>query len=278
MSSLIAFRVVQGTAAGLMMTLGTRIITQAAGPSRMGRAAAIASLLVVVVPVFGPVIGGLIISHLAWRWIFYVNVPVCLAALGLAWRGLTASAPAQRRPPLDVLGLALLPPGLGLIIYGLSQAAGPHGFASTQAWLPLTAGLACTGAFVAHALHKRERALVDLRVLRVRSFAAGADSVGARPVVLTGLVLTSLGTLPFAWAGPAASPWLLAGALFVRGAGLSAVTIAVIAGAFKPGAAPLSLVSRSASGAARSRSTPPPGRCRRRSAGPSSRSARGTAG
>jgi EmrB/QacA subfamily drug resistance transporter len=286
-TSLIAFRVVQGAAAGLMMTLGTMILTQAAGPRRMGRAGTIASLPVVVVPVFGPVIGGLIISHLIWRWIFYVNVPVCLAALVLAGRSLPDSAPAQRKPPLDAAGLAWLSPGVGLVIYGLAQAAGPHGFAGTRAWPALAAGLACTGAFVRHALRKRERPLIDVRVLRVRSFAAAttvvflaglsvygplllfalyyqqvqgksvlatglllapqgigsllprgiagkvADFTGARPVVLTGLVLTLLGTLPFAWAGPATSQWLLAGALFVRGAGLSAVTIAVVTGAFK---------------------------------------------
>jgi MFS family permease len=178
-------------------------------------------------------------------------------------------------------------PGKAAISGGLAQAAGPHGFASTHAWPPLVAGLACTGAFVTHALRKPDRPLIDLRVLRVRSFAAAtvvvflaglsvygpllllalyyqqvlgksvlatglllapqgigsllprgiagkvADFIGARPVVLTGLVLTLLGTLPFAWAGPATSQWLLAGALFVRGAGLSAVTIAVIAGAFR---------------------------------------------
>jgi EmrB/QacA subfamily drug resistance transporter len=287
MTSLIVFRLIQGAGAGLMMTLGTKIITQAAGPGRMGRAGTIASLPVVVVPVFGPVIGGLIVSHLIWRWIFYVNVPICVAALVLAWRSLPDSAPAQRKPPLDVLGLAWLSPGVGLIIYGLAQAAGPRGFLSSQVWAPLAAGLACTGAFARHALRKRGRPLIDLRVLRVRSFAAAttvvflaglsvygpllllalyyqqvqgksvlatglllapqgvgsllprgiagkvADFAGARSVVLTGLVLTLLGTLPFAWAGPATSQWLLAGALFVRGAGLSAVTIAVIAGAFK---------------------------------------------
>ena len=294
-SSLIVFRLFQGTAAGLMMTLGTKLFTQAAGPRRLGRAAAIASLPVVVVPIFGPVIGGLIISHLTWRWIFYVNVPVCLAALMLARRSLPAGAPAQRNSPLDIRGLALLSPALGLIIYGLAQAAGPRGFASSQAWLPLAAGFAGTGAFVTHALRKRGRPLIDLRVLRVRCFAASttvvflaglsvygpllllalyyqqvqgksvlvtglllapqgigsllprgiagkvADFTGARPVVLAGLVLTALGTLPYAWAGPATSQWLLAGALFVRGAGLSAVTIAVLAGAFRdisPGQVP----------------------------------------
>lgn len=59
------------------------------------------------------------------------------------------------------------------------------------------------------------------------------DRIGPRPVVLTGLALTAVGTLAFAWAGPATSQWPLAASLFVRGAGLVAVTIAVTAGAFR---------------------------------------------
>jgi MFS family permease len=59
------------------------------------------------------------------------------------------------------------------------------------------------------------------------------DRIGPRPVVLAGLILTAAGTLAFAWAGPATSEWLLAASLFIRGAGLAAVTIAVTAGAFR---------------------------------------------
>jgi hypothetical protein len=67
--------------------------------------------------------------------------------------------------------------------------------------------------------------------------AAGLAAVGgassARPIVIAGLLLTAAGTLAFAWAGPRTSEWLLAASLFVRGAGLAPVTIAVVAGAFR---------------------------------------------
>ena len=67
MDSLIVFRVVQGAAAGIMMPLLVTILVQAAGPGRLGRMMAIASLPAVVVPALGPVVGGLIVTNLSWR-------------------------------------------------------------------------------------------------------------------------------------------------------------------------------------------------------------------
>ncbi len=119
--------------------------------------------------------GGLIVNNLSWRWIFYVNVPICLAALLLAWRAMPASAPARDRHPLDVLGLALLSPGLALIIYGLSRVTGRGGFGGTGVLVPLAAGLALTAAFVLHAVRRRERPLINLSVPRVGSYAASVS-------------------------------------------------------------------------------------------------------
>jgi len=286
-TSLIVFRVVQGAAAGIMMPLLITILVQAVGPGRLGRMMAIASLPVVVVPALGPVLGGLIVTDLSWRWIFYVNVPVCIAAIVLASRGMRTIAPTGRRQPFDIVGLLCLSPGLALVFYGLAQVSGPTGFASAAVLAPIAVGAAFLAAFGVHAARRRDGPLVNIRVLRVHSFAAAAgvfllaglslygpllllglyyqdvqgksalitglllapqgigslvprtlagrltDRVGPRLVVIPGLVLTVAGTLAFALAGPTPSDWLLSASLVVRGAGLGAVTIAVMAGAFQ---------------------------------------------
>jgi len=291
--SLIGFRVLQGIGGGLMMPVLTTLLTQAAGGRQLGRLMASVSLPVAVVPVLGPVISGLIISNASWRWIFYVNVPFCLAAIILAWRGLPArraqqagtAAGAMAR--LDVAGLVLLCPALAGLLYGLAQVSATGGFAHVRVVGPLATGAVLLAAFVWHALRTSADALVDLRLFRSWSFtgaiallflaglsiygamlllplyfqqargysalAAGlllvpqgvgsilprtivgklTDKLGPRPVSIVGIVLAAAGTVPFALAGPHTSEWLLGMALVVRGAGLGAATIALMAGAFQ---------------------------------------------
>ena len=125
--SLIVFRLIQGIGAGLMLPIVTTLLVQAAGPRRLGRLMAVASLPMVVVPIFGPVVSGLIVNYLSWRWIFYVNVPICLAAIVLAWIKVPASPPSAERKPLDIRGLALLSPGLALSLLVYRRRRGRAG-------------------------------------------------------------------------------------------------------------------------------------------------------
>lgn len=284
--SLIVFRLVQGAMAGLMIPLMTTMMVTAAGGKRLGRMMTIAMMLIVVVPIFGPVVGGLIVKGLGWRWVFYVNPFICAAAMWLAWRKVPASVKQPGRV-LDVLGLVLLSPGLALVIYGLSEADGTSGFGATRAWVPLVAGAVLCAAFALHASHRVDSPLVNVRLLRVRTYSASVtvlflaglsvygpllllslyfqdvqghsavvtglllapqgvgsliprgiagkltDRIGSRPVTFAGLLLTAVGTIAFGFTGPHTSEWLLGASLFVRGAGLAPVTIAVQAGAFR---------------------------------------------
>jgi EmrB/QacA subfamily drug resistance transporter len=299
--SLIGFRVLQGAGGGLMLPLLTTLIMQAAGPYRLGRLMATISLPVAVVPILGPVISGLIISHASWRWIFLVNAPICALGLGLAWRGLPRHGPADSpssdagsaatqavvRPRLDRLGLLLLCPGLAGLLYGLAHVTTAAGFGHAAVILPITAGFALLGGFVWHALRTPAEPLVDLRLFRSPGFAGASslmflaglsiygamlliplyfqevrgysaltaglllvpqgvgsilprtvvgkltDRLGSRSVSLAGIVLAGVGTVPFALATLHTSAFWLAAALVVRGAGLGAVTIALMAGAFQ---------------------------------------------
>jgi MFS family permease len=79
-------RVLQGLGGGLIMRVGMSVLAQTAGPQRIGRVMSVIGVPMLLGPVLGPVIGGLIVTNASWRWIFYVNVPIAAAALVLAGR------------------------------------------------------------------------------------------------------------------------------------------------------------------------------------------------
>ena len=165
--SLIAFRVVQGVGGGLMLPILQTLLLRAAGRERIGRLMAVVTLPAMVGPILGPVIGGVLVGHLDWRWIFYVNVPICIAAIALAVRTLQPDPPATAAR-LDVVGLLLVSPALAAIIYGLSQV-GDHGFGHSAVLVPLAVGVLLLAAFV---LRRTAEPLIDLALFRTRSFAA----------------------------------------------------------------------------------------------------------
>jgi EmrB/QacA subfamily drug resistance transporter len=170
--SLIAFRVVQGLGGGMLMPAGMTILTQAAGPQRVGRVLGVIGVPMLLAPVAGPILGGWLVQDYSWRWIFVVNVPVGIAAFALAWRVLDRDTSAHH-VKLDWLGLALLSPGLTLLVYGLAEVASGTAFASARVGGALFAGLALIAGFVWHALHT-EAPLLDLSLFKARAFAAGA--------------------------------------------------------------------------------------------------------
>src|SRR5215813_7672320 len=112
LGSLIAFRVLQGLGAGMILPIGQTILAQAAGPQRMGRVMSVIGVPMLLAPVFGPLLGGALIGAASWRWIFFINLPVSLAAVAAALRLLPAGSRSGSRggdgPRLDVRGLLLL--------------------------------------------------------------------------------------------------------------------------------------------------------------------------
>src|SRR5262249_36696946 len=115
--ALIAFRVVQGLGGGMIMPLGQTILAQAAGPKRMGRGMSIIGVPLLLAPIIGPVIGGVLVGAVSWRWIFFVNLPVSALAFLLAIK-LLPRVPRRSQQRLDLLGAILLPSGIALFLWG----------------------------------------------------------------------------------------------------------------------------------------------------------------
>ncbi len=177
--SLIAWRVVQGMGGGLMLPLLTTLIFQAAGGKALGRLVTYVALPALLGPILGPVLGGAILTHLSWRFMFWVNVPFCVVGILLAWRYLKIDASprpenqAAGRPRLDVTGLLLLAPGTCAVLLGLANAGTAAGFAHLNVVVPLLVGVGLLTAFCGYALRK-SHPLVEIRLLAKRSVGSSS--------------------------------------------------------------------------------------------------------
>jgi EmrB/QacA subfamily drug resistance transporter len=167
--SIIAFRVLQGLGGGMIMPAGMTILTRAAGPQRIGRVMSIIGVPMLLGPILGPILGGWLVADVSWRWIFFINVPIGIAALFLAFRILPRDV-ASRDQKLDLVDFLLLSPGLALMIYGLAETNGSDGFSSPKVLVPLFLGIALLAAFVWHSLRASDP-LIDLRLFKDRTFA-----------------------------------------------------------------------------------------------------------
>jgi EmrB/QacA subfamily drug resistance transporter len=132
---------------------------------------AVIAVPAMLAPVLGPVLGGLIIDHLSWRWMFYVNVPLCAIALIAAFKMLPRDIVENASAKLDVLGLLLLSPGLAALVYGMAEAGNGSGLTSAKVLLGVVPGIVLIALFVLHALRIGDRALVDVRLFRDRNFS-----------------------------------------------------------------------------------------------------------
>jgi EmrB/QacA subfamily drug resistance transporter len=171
--ALIFFRILQGFGGGMIMPVGMSVLAQTAGPHRIGRVMSVIGVPMLLGPIMGPVIGGVIVDNASWRWIFYVNVPIAVLALGLAWRLLSSDTGRADAGRLDWTGVGLLSPGLAGVVFGLSQIETHGGITHLIAFGPIAAGLALIALFVAHGL-RAPRPLIDIRLFRVPGFSAAA--------------------------------------------------------------------------------------------------------
>ncbi|MFT4200943.1 DHA2 family efflux MFS transporter permease subunit [Gordonia sp. (in: high G+C Gram-positive bacteria)] len=170
MPSLVAFRALQGLGGGLLMPVGMMILTKAAGPERVGSVMAVLGIPMLLGPIGGPILGGLLIEKASWHWVFLINIPIGIIALVYAWLALKNDETGER-PTIDWLGLAMLSPGLALFLYGVAGAGEKQTFATPRVLVPGLIGLALIAAFVFHALTTKRKPLLDLKLFRNRTLA-----------------------------------------------------------------------------------------------------------
>ncbi|MFK0156351.1 MFS transporter [Streptomyces sp. NPDC090493] len=166
--ALIAARAVQGLGAALLMPLNLTILTEAAPERRRGALLGAMSAVEGVAIAMGPLLGGAVVEHLSWQWIFWINVPIGALVLPVArWKLTESHGPSPR---LDLVGTVLASAGLFGIVFGIINGHADH-WTSARVLLSLAGGAAVLIAFVRWEL-RVEHPVFPMKLFRHRTFSA----------------------------------------------------------------------------------------------------------
>jgi len=192
-TELVVFRVLQGIGGGMILPIGQLMMAEAAGPQRMGRVMSVVAVPMMLAPILGPTLGGLIVDNASWRWIFYVNVPIGVIGMLVALRTLPHTDSGEAGT-FDFRGLALMATGLPLLTYGLAEIGTTGHVTVSKVILPCVAAVLLLGAFVPHAL-RTVRPLLDVRLYRRPTFSSASIAMFCLGAALFGGMIL----LPLYW-------------------------------------------------------------------------------
>jgi EmrB/QacA subfamily drug resistance transporter len=170
---LIAARAAQGAGAALILPLGLALLSAAFPASKRGAAIGIFSAITGIAVASGPLIGGAVVEGIDWQWIFWVNVPIGLAAIPLVLTKMRESFGSDTG--LDLRGLALVTLATLTAVWGLVRG-NEVGWGSAEVVGSLFAGVALAIAFVAWERRAREP-MLPLELFRSRAFSAGNAAI-----------------------------------------------------------------------------------------------------
>jgi DHA2 family multidrug resistance protein len=185
---LILFRVMQGLVAGPMIPLSQTLLLASYPKAKAGTALALWGMTTLVAPVVGPLLGGWLTDNMTWPWIFYINVPVGIAAAAVTWSIYKERETPTHKRPIDSFGLVLLVLWVGCLQLMLDKGKELDWFASDEILiLAITAAL----AFVVFVVWEftDEHPVVDLHLFLGRNFAFGSLSLSVAYGVFFGNVV-----------------------------------------------------------------------------------------
>jgi EmrB/QacA subfamily drug resistance transporter len=169
-TQLIIARGVQGVGAAMLVPGSLAIISASFAKEERGRAIGTWSGFTAISAGIGPVLGGWLVEHASWRWIFFINLPLAAVVLAITWWHVPESRDESAGARVDILGAATATLGLGGVVYGLVEAGG-RGFRDPRVLGSLAAGVALLALFVIVERKRGQRAMMPLALFRSQTFA-----------------------------------------------------------------------------------------------------------
>jgi EmrB/QacA subfamily drug resistance transporter len=197
---LVACRVLQGCGGAMMVPVGRLTLARTFAKSELIRAMSFVAIPGLIGPMLGPIVGGLIVGYLQWRFIFFVNLPIGIVGLALVYLHLPDYR-EQDSKPLDIVGLILFGSGVALLSYVL-EIFGDHTLAPGEILGLLALSLTLIVGYGLHAT-RTPFPLLQLSLFRIRTFSAAVSGsfftrigIGGVPFLLPLLYQVGLGFTP----------------------------------------------------------------------------------
>lgn len=217
-------RVLQGLCGGGLLAKAQAILFETFPKEEQAKAQGFFGAIVIAGPVIGPTLGGYIVTNIGWRWIFFINVPVGIAACAMCALFLVPDTLKKHQAPVDWLAIGLLATGLGCFQTFLEEGHTDDWFESRFiTWMAILSVIGVV-TFVWRVLTS-EHPVVDLRVLRHRSLAAGS----VLSVVIGMVLYGALFAIPLFTASALHYTAQQTGMLLLPGAIASALTMPIAA-------------------------------------------------
>lgn len=173
MTQLIIFRGLQGFGAGAITACAFAIIGDIFAPSERGRYMGLFSAVYGFASILGPTVGGTITDNLSWRWVFYVNVPFGIVALGVLWYGFPWIRPPAGSQRVDYFGVAALAGSIVPLLLALVWGGDLYAWNSPQIVALFAAAAVGAGAFI-YAEQRADEPIIPLELFRNRVFVVAA--------------------------------------------------------------------------------------------------------
>ena len=208
---LVAARLIQGLVSGPMMSVAQAILLRNYPIERRGMAIALWAMVIIIAPIFGPIIGGWITDNLSWPWLFYINLPVGAFAATASWSILRRRESKRVKLPIDVVGLSLLVIGVGALQYMLDNGNEKDWFNSPVIVIAGLVSLVSVTFLIPWELTDKHP-VIDLHLFSRRNFRVGTMVIGVSYFALSGVNIifplwlqTTVGYTA-TWAGLAVAP------------------------------------------------------------------------
>ncbi len=186
--SLVIFRLLQGIGGGILLPMAMILLYQAFPPKERGTATSVMGVPLMLAPVFGPILGGFLVTAFGWPWAFFINIPLGIIAVFIAQKKLREMSP-QLYTHFDLAGFLTVAPGSVTLVYAISEMA--DGNVTIGNALLLLGAVLFLFAFVMIEWRQSQRGhepLLDIRHFKDRTFAFSSLALIFFSIVWFGLL------------------------------------------------------------------------------------------